>query len=144
MKTLTKSLLVGSFFLSSTVPVFAGHGYHQDRLLDRMERQQERIEEGIQSRELTRKEVKILKKQQRQIRRLVRVYREDGWLSKKERRILRNRLDRASNKIWRLKHNDLNRYLERQERYGSCSDHAKDDRDRKFNRDKKSRISRAW
>ncbi|MEN8179924.1 MAG: hypothetical protein ABFS39_15090 [Pseudomonadota bacterium] len=146
MKTLTKTIIAASFCLVATVPAYAGHGHFNDRLIDRMERQHERIEDGIQSRELTRKETKILKRQQRRIRRLVREFREDGWLSKKERRILRNKFDRASFKIREFKHNDLNRYVDLHQRYGSCCDPVWDDMDRGMVRgkDKKHRTSHAW
>ncbi len=144
MKTLTKTFIAASFCLIATVPAYAGHGQANDRLFDRMERQQERIEDGIQSRELTRKEAKTLKQQQRHIRQLVRVYREDGRLSKKERRILKNKLDRASYTIRELKHNDLNRYVQLHRRYGECCDQVSEGMDKSRGKDNKHRIHHAW
>jgi len=144
MKTLTKTLLAGAFCLTASVPVYAGHGQHNAGLFDRMERQQERIEDGVQSRELTRKEAKILHKQQRRIRQLVRLYREDGRLSKKERRILENKLDRASYTIRELKHNDLNRYVRLHRRYGECCDQVSDAVDKGRGKEKKHRTRKAW
>ncbi|MDJ0808104.1 MAG: hypothetical protein QNJ78_14880 [Gammaproteobacteria bacterium] len=141
MKTLNKALVAASFCLIATVPAFADHGHFNDRLFDRLERQHERIEDGIWSRELTRKEVKILKKQQRRIRQLFRVYRDDGRLSKRERRILRNKLDRASLKIMELKHNAVTRYTHLPRHHDFCCDHA-DDRDR--GKGRKYRNRHAW
>ena len=136
MKTLTKSILAATFCLVATVPVYAGHGHNQGREFSsqRMDRQQQRIENGILSGELTRKEAKILKKQQRRIHRMAREFREDGRLSAREHRILENRLDRASHLIRELKHNDLTRYSGRHERYEACcdrlSEHAVREKDR--------------
>ncbi len=146
MKTLTKAVITASFCLIASVPVYAGHGQANDRLFDRLERQHERIEHGIESNELTRKEAKILKRQQRRMRQLVRVYREDGRLSKKERRILRNKLDRASYTIRDLKHNNVNRYVNLHRRHDSCCDHAIDeiDRSKSKGQDRKHRNRQAW
>ncbi len=148
MKTLTKTLLAASFCLIATVPAYAGHGHSNghshDRLIDRLERQHVRIEDGVESRELTRKEAKILKKQQRHIRQLAREFREDGWLSKKERRILRHKLDRSSRQIREFKHSDLNRYVALHKRYGSCCHHSIDDSGRKSGKDKQRHTQQAW
>lgn len=72
----------------------------------RLDRQDMRIENGIESGELTRKEARRLRKQQRRIARLKRDFRRDGHLTRKERRTLKNELSRASKRIYRLKHND--------------------------------------
>ena len=120
MKTLTKTLLAATFGLIATAPVYAGHAHNQDRLFERLERQQNRIEQGIESRELTRKEAKILKKQHRRLHRLVREFREDGRLSKRERKIMHRQLTKASRQIKEFKHNRLNRYVRWHKRYGDC------------------------
>jgi hypothetical protein len=129
MKTLTKTILAVTFGLLATAPVYAGHGHSQDRVSERMERQQHRIEQGIESRELTPKEAKILKKQHRRLHRLVREFREDGRLSKRERRILQRKLDKSSRQIKELKHNRLNRYVDWHKSYGDCCDRAIDQSD---------------
>jgi hypothetical protein len=84
-----------------------------DRFHDRLERQAERIEQGIDSGELNRKEAKILRHQHRDLRQLTRLLADDGHLSKRERRTLRRSYDDASDLIWQLKHND-----ERRPRHG--------------------------
>jgi hypothetical protein len=113
MNNIAKTLLATSVCLFTTLPVYAGHGHGQNRLLDRLDRQHERIEQGVKSGALTHKEVRVLKRKQRKIRHLAWHFREDGNLSKKERRILRRKLDRASDHIWELKHNDVYRYAHR-------------------------------
>ncbi|MCU7827666.1 MAG: hypothetical protein KZQ85_01230 [Candidatus Thiodiazotropha sp. (ex Myrtea sp. 'scaly one' KF741663)] len=122
MKILTQTLLVASLTMFAIVPAFASHGgdgySKSDRIIERLDRQQRRIAKGIKKDELTRKEVKLLKRDQRDIRQLVRLFRDDGRLSKRERRYLQHRLDRSSQQIKRLKNNDLNRYVRLHERYG--------------------------
>lgn len=71
----------------------------------RLSRQWRRIQQGIYSGELTRKEARRLKKQQRRIVRHQRAYLDDGRLSRRERRDIVARLDAANEKIYRLKHN---------------------------------------
>jgi hypothetical protein len=118
MKSVAQSVFVTSLCLLTAVPAYAGHFPREDRVIDRMERQMARIEHGIHSNELTRKEAKKLRKQQRRIRHLAMEFREDGMLSRKERRILNNKLDRASTRIWTLKHNEHKRHEEPRQRYG--------------------------
>ncbi len=130
MNKIVNTLLTTAVCLFIALPVYAGHGgqghggqghgghgHGENRLLDRIDRQHERIKQGAKSGELTRKEVKILKRQQHKIRHLSRHFREDGYLGKKERRILRRKLDRASDNIRELKHNDVYRYAHRNRRH---------------------------
>ena len=118
MKTLAKSILAGSLMFLTT---FAAHAEHNDRKGDiggRLDRQQYRIEQGIESGKLTRKEAKVLKREQRKTRHLYHEFREDGRLSKRERGELHRRLDRVSDHIWDLKHNERSRYGAPSHRYG--------------------------
>ena len=106
MKTIVKTLLASSLCVLIALPAHAGRYQNDDRFMDRMERQHERIVAGVKSGKLTRKEVRKLKKQQRNIRSIARVFREDEAISKNKRRILEKRLDRSSALIWVLKHNE--------------------------------------
>ena len=72
----------------------------------RQTRQLRRIEHGIDSGELTRKEARKLTRQQRQIARVEKEFSSDGHYSRKERRILEAKLDKAGGGIYRKKHND--------------------------------------
>ncbi len=85
--------------------------YHDDRydgnrFEQRLDRQHLRIKQGVRSGELTRKEAKRLRKQQRRITRLESRFMRDGHLTRHERRTLRRELDAASDRIYRFKHND--------------------------------------
>jgi septal ring factor EnvC (AmiA/AmiB activator) len=80
-----------------------------DRIDARLERQQARIEQGVSSGELTRKETKYLKREQRRLHKKVRKFSRDGRLSSKERRKLTAGLDRASDNIYSFKHNESSR-----------------------------------
>ncbi len=89
------------------------YGHHAPvRSTHRVERRQEnqagRIEHGVHGGALTRHETRKLWGQQRQINRLERNFSRDGHISKKERRILEKKQDRASRAIHRFKHNDRN------------------------------------
>ncbi len=79
------------------------YAHYLDR---RQTRQLRRIEQGIDSGELTRKEARKLTRQQRRIARVERKFSEDGRYSRKERRILETKLDKASDAIYGKKHND--------------------------------------
>jgi hypothetical protein len=110
MKIIAKTLLASSLCMLVTVPVHAGR-YHDDgRLVDRMERQHERIVSGLESGELTRREGRMLKKQKHKTRNMVRTFSEDGELSKKERGILHRQLNKRSERIWEFMHNDSDRH----------------------------------
>jgi hypothetical protein len=113
MKIIAKTLLASSLCVLMAVPAHAGR-YHDDvRLMDRMERQHERIVSGVKSGVLTRKETRKLKKQQRKTRSKARKFHDDNALSKKERRILNRRLVKTSDRIWEFKHNDRDRHTGR-------------------------------
>ncbi len=128
MNTLNKTLLAVSLSLLAAAPAFASsakdHGVTHDRITERLERQQQRIEQGVKRHQLTRQEVRQLQLQQRDIRFLVRVFGKDGHLSKRERRILERELDASSWQIKQLRHNELDRYVNLHERYGK-QDHAR-------------------
>jgi hypothetical protein len=102
---------------------FYDDDYRNNRFEQRLDRQHWRIKQGIRSGELTRKEVKRLRKQQRQIAKAERRFSRDGYLDPRERRHLRRKLDDASDRIYRLKHNDRYRgwYRDHYGRYGNYS-----------------------
>ena len=125
MKTLKTIFLIPLLGLLA-MPAIAGHGYgygddgRHHRYEHRQERQHDRIRHGIRNGELTRKEAKRLLKQQRRIAKLEHRFELDGHLDRAERRTLRRKLDAASQRIYRLKHND--RY--REHRYRGRDGHA--------------------
>ena len=110
MKIIAKTLLASSLCILMAVPAHAGHYRDDGRLVDRMERQHERIKSGVKSGALTHKETRKLKKEQHKTLGKARKFREDDVLTKKERRILNKRLVRTSKRIWKFKHNDKEHY----------------------------------
>ena len=77
---------------------------------DRSYKQRLRIRQGIINGELTPYEAKILKHEQRRIRRIKKMSWFDGKLTYRERRHIESLQNRASRHIYRLKHNDGRRY----------------------------------
>jgi len=74
-------------------------------LKKRMHRQDQRIQQGIRSGEITPREARKLTRDQRKIRQLRRHYLSDGHLSKRDRKILNKRMDQSSKRIYRYKNN---------------------------------------
>ena len=103
---LLKTLSILPLAVVFSLPAYAHPGHDDSRFDKRFDRQHERIKAGIQSGELTKKEAGKLKKQQRKNEKLERKFSADGYLSRKERKTLEKKQDKASQKIRRLKHND--------------------------------------
>ncbi len=104
MKISTKSLLVAVLGLGMVLPAFADAAYNREK--DRSYNQNKRIEEGIRSGELTREEVRILRREQQRIAQMRRDILRDGRITKREREILVNNLNRASKHIYQLRRNN--------------------------------------
>lgn len=113
MKFVKSLCLVSVFGLLPAMPVLAHGDLNADRFERRIDRQDMRIANGVRSGELTRHERKQLRKQHRRIKRLLREFLSDGRLNHRERHTMERRLDKASNTIRRLKHNDRYRYSKR-------------------------------
>jgi len=75
----------------------------------RQHNQRERIQQGVKSGELTRRETGRLAEEQRDIRQLERGYKSDGTLTDAERRDLQHEQDQASRDIYRQKHDEQER-----------------------------------
>jgi len=109
MKKLITTTLLTALSIATSVPALArGTSYHQ--LLENQER---RIEQGVESGALTRKESKLLRTEHGELKQLTKKLSHDGRLSKRDRRILDERFDAVSAEIWRLKHNGRYAYCER-------------------------------
>ncbi|MCB1856778.1 MAG: hypothetical protein KDI63_00800 [Gammaproteobacteria bacterium] len=80
-----------------------------NRVDSRQDRQWSRIRAGRESGALTRGETRMLRKDQKEISRMERRFERDGRLDKRERRILNRAQNRASDRIYRAKHNDRER-----------------------------------
>jgi uncharacterized membrane protein len=83
--------------------------FAQARADVRQKSQRIRIHEGRQNCEITRKETRLLNKQQRHIRRNEYRANADGNVSARENAQLERKQDRASRSIYRAKHNDIER-----------------------------------
>lgn len=83
----------------------ASAGTYSPRVDRREANQQNRINNGISSGALTPKETYRLQRQQANINAQEARFKSDGNLSRRERRVLENRQDRASKAIYRAKHN---------------------------------------
>jgi CRISPR/Cas system-associated endoribonuclease Cas2 len=75
----------------------------------RQQNQRERIQQGVKSGELTRRETGKLVEEQRDVRQLERAYKSDGTLTGAERRDLNHEQNQASRDIYRQKHDDQDR-----------------------------------
>jgi hypothetical protein len=108
MNTFVKGLLITTLGIGMVLPAVADASFKQrkNHKLD------QRIEQGVSSGELTRKELRKLRNKQRDIRHMRREFLRDGWLTQWERRKLAKARKRLSKQVYRLKHND------RRVRYG--------------------------
>lgn len=71
--------------------------------------QRERIEQGVKSGHLTRREAMRLRRGEFRIHRMDRRFGRDGFYSRREHMRMHRALDRESMRIWRLKHNRRDR-----------------------------------
>ena len=67
--------------------------------------QKQRIEQGVKSGELTPQEAKKLEAEQMKLKNAEAEVKSDGEVTNKERKILKNRREKASQHIYNLKHN---------------------------------------
>lgn len=89
-------------------PAIAGadnqRGVRDPRVNTRQQAQHERIQQGVRSGELTRRETHDAREDQRNIRQLERAYKSDGELTRGERRDLNHEQNQASRELYRDKH----------------------------------------
>ena len=121
-KTVT-SLLLGVAVLFSAPSVFADNGKrgwkNQDRhfnnqcnkrnIWERQKNQKRRINEGVNSGQLTHQETKKLRRGLHKIRDKTSYFKSDGRFVRQEKRTIHNMLDRSSDRIYRKKHNNVTR-----------------------------------
>jgi len=91
------------------LPVIAVAGTRDPGVNQRQHNQQDRIQQGVKSGELTRGEAHKLEGEQRDIRREERTYKADGQLTRAERADLQHDQNRASRDIYRQKHDGQHR-----------------------------------
>ena len=76
---------------------------------ERQQNQQERVVQGVQNGELTRRETRGLVKNQRHIARTEAYLKADGEFSDKERALVQHKQNKAGRRIYRQKHDGLSR-----------------------------------
>ena len=101
---ITTAVTVAVILLSVSVS-WAGHSYH-----DRLNRQERRIEQGLRSGEITHREYVRLHNELDRIRYEIRKSRRHHGFDRHERRRIERMLDRSSERIYRAKHNHVDRY----------------------------------
>lgn len=92
------------FLALVALPVIAVAGTRDPGVNQRQHHQQQRIQQGVQSGELTRGETRRLETEQRGIRQEERAYKADGQLTRTEREDLHRDQNHASRDIYRQKH----------------------------------------
>ncbi|MCU7932329.1 MAG: hypothetical protein KZQ90_16130 [Candidatus Thiodiazotropha sp. (ex Codakia rugifera)] len=125
MRMIHATLIATSLSFLLAMPAFADRGdkHHycpskmEYKIDKRLDRQFHRIERGIDNERLTYKEARKLKKKLRKTRRLSKEYREDGYLSRREFRHLKRKLDNNSDLIREFMHNDVKRYIAYHDEY---------------------------
>jgi hypothetical protein len=94
-----RNLMVMSFILAFTIASLAA-----DRHQHREHRQQKRLQQGVDSGKLTRREARKLRAQQRRIDHYQNKAAADGTVDAQEKRKLERMQDRASQEIYDQKH----------------------------------------
>ncbi|MEN8137969.1 MAG: hypothetical protein ABFR62_06015 [Bacteroidota bacterium] len=84
-------------------------GNKKTKIKKRFFQQKEQIERGIRKGSITRQEAKKLFKQQKHIKKSIRIAKSDGFVTKRERMRIHNMQNRASNSIYAMKHNNKRR-----------------------------------
>ena len=107
MKALVALTMIAASAIGMTT--VANAGTHDPRVNARQVHQRERIQQGVRSGELTRRETRKLAGEQRDIRQLERAYKSDGQLTGAERRDLHHEQNQASRDIYRQKHDAQDR-----------------------------------
>jgi len=89
---------------SSVASADTQRGVRDPRVNTRQHAQRERIQQGVRSGELTRREAHQAREGQRDVRQLERAYKSDGELTRGERRDLNHEQNQASRELYRDKH----------------------------------------
>ena len=96
--------------LAAALLVIAAPVYADTPVLDQREQNQaQRVRQGVQSGELTRRETARLVQGQAQLRRMENHAKSDGVMTQRERARLQQKASVESRKIYRKKHNALSR-----------------------------------
>jgi hypothetical protein len=100
-----------AFIVVFTVLFTLGLSWARGGSAERQRKQFQRIRGGVKSGEVTRKEVKRLGREQRQIGQTIKNARADGRVNARERQRIHKLQDRSSKHIYLAKHNRAKRYF---------------------------------
>lgn len=100
MKLLSIAAFLGAISITSMVSSTVAAA----SINERQHKQSHRIEQGIESGELNKREVHRLNHQQARIDKKEAYFKSDGTFTKKERAIIRHDLNKASRNIYKQKH----------------------------------------
>jgi Skp family chaperone for outer membrane proteins len=106
MKKIITAFAAAAITFSLAIAPALAAGTDSPGIEQRQINQQKRIDQGVQSGQLTEKEAKKLDKQQARIDKKKAKMKEDGKLTKKERAKLKKDQDKASKKIYKEKHDN--------------------------------------
>jgi hypothetical protein len=97
--------------LVATVFAFPGYALAQStpRIDKRQENQEERIEKGVESGQLTKKEARRLEKGQQRVENLEEKALEDGKVTKREKKRIEKAQDKQSERIYNQRHDEQTR-----------------------------------
>jgi len=98
--------------VAAAAVVFPGYALAQStpRIDNRQENQEERIERGVESGELTKKEARRLERGQEHVDRLEDKASRDGRITQRERDRIEDAQDNQSNRIRKQRHDDHRRW----------------------------------
>jgi hypothetical protein len=97
------------YFILAVLVITTGLLSAQSETTKRQVKQKVRIEKGVQSGEITKKEKVKLKQQQQNIKNTKKAAKADGVVTKKEKAIIDRKQDKASKNISRKKNNKKSR-----------------------------------
>jgi hypothetical protein len=106
MNRLSRLAIVAATVLGSGA--LATDAAQADNFSDRMANQRDRLQQGVESGDLTRQEARKLRRQQQDLNEERRDFAEDG-LTDRERRVLRRDFDEQSDRIYRQRHDGQDR-----------------------------------
>jgi len=99
-----------TYLLGLGLVLFCAAGFSQTtkrKIAKRQNIQDARVNQGLRTGELTKREAIRLKQQQKDIKRSKRAAKADGKLTRKERRVIKAKQNKASQAIYRKKNNKL-------------------------------------
>ncbi|MES9937259.1 MAG: hypothetical protein ABW153_12505 [Sedimenticola sp.] len=110
MKRLITAGMIVLAAVAVAQPVSADGQRRHGHLKEMAREQAMEIREGIRAGDLTHREARKLRKQQKRLKRRFNDYMDDGWLDRGERRELKTAYRKAGKRIHRLRNNDEYRF----------------------------------